>query len=308
MEIQQLKGFYYSVKLGSLTKAAEKMSVTQSAVSQQIKSLEDELRIKLFSRIGPRKDITPDGKLFFDLITPLIQKIDTLKTTFEDMKGNQKGLLTIAATTVMIMNSLPNLIKNFIKKYPAVKLIILERRWNEIVSLAQSGEIDFGIAPITAIPPDLSYIKLNPIDRVLITSLNHPLSKKKHVTPKDIAQYPMITYEKGLVHRDEFDRVFEKSNLNIEIVMEATNAETITRYVEMGIGVAIIPKITLPSSSSRHLEAISVSKYFGKSQYGIILKKGKYITSWAKNFLLLLNPSIENLLYVSKSLLSTLHK
>ncbi len=296
MEIQQLIGFYYSVKLGSLTNAAEKMSVTQSAVSQQIKSLEDELRVKLFSRIGPRKDITPDGKLFFDLITPLIQEIDTLKTTFEDMKGNQKGLLTIAATTVMIMNRLPNLIKNFTKKYPTVKLIILERRWNEIVSLAQSGEIDFGIAPITTIPQDLSYIKLNPIDRVLITSLNHPLSQKNHVTPKDISNYPMVTYEKGLVHRDEFDRVFEKSNLNIEIVMEATNAETITRYVEMGIGVAIIPKITLPSSSSRHLEAISVSKYFGKSQYGIILKKGKYITSWAKNFLLLLNPSIEDFL------------
>ena len=81
MEIQQLKGFFYSARLGSLTKAADKMSITQSAVSQQIKSLEEELGVKLFNRYGPRKDLTPDGKLFFDLVTPLIQDIDTLKIT-----------------------------------------------------------------------------------------------------------------------------------------------------------------------------------------------------------------------------------
>ena len=75
MEIQQLKGFYYSTRLGSLTKAAEKMSITQSAVSQQIKSLEDELGVKLFNRFGPRKDLTPDGKIFFDLVAPVIQEL-----------------------------------------------------------------------------------------------------------------------------------------------------------------------------------------------------------------------------------------
>jgi len=296
MEIQQLKGFYYSVKLGSLTKAAERMSVTQSAVSQQIKSLEEELKVKLFSRIGPRKDLTPDGKLFFDLITPLIQKIEALKTTFTDMKGNQKGTLTIAATTVMIMHYLPPIIKKFTNKYHTVKLTILERRWNEIVSLAESDEIDFGIAPIVNLPQNLSYIKLEPIDRILITSLNHPLAKKKHVTPKDISNYPMITYEKGLVHRDEFDRVFDREKINIETIMEATNAETIKLYVEMGIGVAIIPKIAISPLSCRRLNTISMNKYFGRSQYGVILRKGKYITSWAKNFLLLLNPSIDNLI------------
>lgn len=294
MEIQQLRGFYYGVKLGNLTKAAEKLSLTQSAVSQQIKSLEKELEVKLFNRFGPRKELTPDGKILFDLIAPLVQEIDTLKITFEDLKGNQKGLLTIAATTVMIMDYLPYIIKNFTKKYPHVKLIILERRWNEIVSLAHSGEIDFGIAPIQTVSSDINYIELEPIERVLITCLNHPLSKKSHVTLEDIARYPMITYEIGLVSRGEFDEVFDKAKSDIEIVMEATNAETIKRYVEMGIGIAIIPKIALIPTQNRRLESISVNRYFEKSRYGVILRKGKHITSWAKNFLLLLEPSLEN--------------
>ena len=96
MEIQQLKGFYYSAKLGSLTKAAERMAITQSAVSQQIKSLEEELSAKLFNRFGPHKDLTSDGQLFFDLVSPLIQEIEALKITFEDLKGNERGVLTIA--------------------------------------------------------------------------------------------------------------------------------------------------------------------------------------------------------------------
>ena len=292
MEFQQLKGFYYSAKYGSLTKAAEKMSVTQSAISQQIKSLEEELDIKLFNRYGPRKELTPDGKTFLSLISPLIDEIDSLKRTFEDMKGNQKGILTIAATTFIIMNFLPLIIKKFTTTYPDVKFVILERRWTEIVNLAQAGEIDFGIAPMANIPPtNLEYIELVPFERVLITSRNHPLAKKKNITLLDIAQYPMITYEEGLVSREEFDKIFKQIQLDIDVVMEVTNAETIKKYVEIGVGIAIIPEIALHPASHEILSATTVSKYFGKSHYGVILRKGRHITRWAQNFLALITPS-----------------
>ncbi len=294
MEIQQLKGFFYSARFGSLTRAAEKMSITQSAVSQQIKALEEELGVKLFNRFGPRKDLTHDGKLFFDLITPLIQEIESLKVTFEDLKGNERGVLTIAATTFMIMNKLPNVIQKFSKDYPHVRLNVLERRWNEIVMLAQTGDIDFGLAPVSGIPSALNYIRMKPIERVLITCKNHPLARKKNVTLLDIAQYPMITYEKGLVSRDVIDSVFQEVNLDIEIVMEATNSETIKRYVELGIGIAITPKIALYHGQPDTLEVISADEYFGKSQYGVILRKGKHLTTWAKNFLVLLEPGMHS--------------
>jgi DNA-binding transcriptional LysR family regulator len=118
------------------------------------------------------------------------------------------------------------------------------------------------------------------------------------VTLLDIAQYPMITYERGLVSRDVIDHVFQGVNLDVEVVMEATNSETIKRYVELGVGVSIIPKIALMPTRERRLEVISVDRYFGKSQYGVILRKGKHITSWAKNFLLLLEPTIRESLGV----------
>ncbi|HHS12225.1 MAG TPA: LysR family transcriptional regulator [bacterium] len=292
MEIQQLKGFYYSTKLGSLTRAAEKLSVTQSAVSQQIKSLESELGIQLFNRFGPKKELTPDGKLFFELISPIIQELDSLKSTFEDMKGNEKGLLTIAATTFMIMNLLPPVIKQYTEKYPNVQLEIMERRWNEIVRLAHVGEIDFGLTPVTKISSNLNFLLLEPIDRVLITSIGHPLSRKTHVTLEDIVKYPMITYERGLVTRGEFDRVMREHGLQSNIIMEATNAETIKRYVEMGIGISIIPKMALFPTKTTRLEVISINRYFGKSQYGVLLRKGKHITRWSRHFLELLIPDL----------------
>jgi DNA-binding transcriptional LysR family regulator len=293
VEFQQLRGFYFSARLGSLTKAAEKMAVTQSAVSQQVKALEEELGVKLFNRFGPNKELTPDGHLFLKLISPLIQDIDTLKATFEDMKGVQKGQLTIAATTFIIMNFIPGTIKHFIKKHPHIHLNILERRWTEIVHLTQSGEIDFGIAPVTDIPSNLYCIKLEPIERALITSINHPLAKKSNITLLDITQYPIITYEKGLVARDEVEKVFEQVQLDVEFIMETTNAETIKHYVEMGVGIAIIPSIAVRKFRGRRLAVRPVSQYFGRIQYGVLLRKGKHTTSWARAFLQILDPAIK---------------
>jgi LysR family transcriptional regulator, low CO2-responsive transcriptional regulator len=293
MEFQQLKGFYLSARLKSLTKAAEKLAVTQSAVTQQIKSLEKELGVKLFDRFGPRKELTIDGQIFFDLIAPLVQDIDNLIHTYEDLKGKELGTLTIAATTVMIMNYLPVPIKKFVQEYPHVKLTILERRWSEIVALTRLGEIDLGIAPIEHELPHLSYFPIKPMKRVLITALGHPLSQKKEVTLKDIAKYPLITYETGLVARGEIDSIFEKHNLKTDVALEATNAETIKRYVEIGIGIGIIPKIALMPEQSSRLVSIPVSEHFEESHYGVIMRKGRHITSWSKRFLTLIDPDFE---------------
>ena len=76
--------------------------------------------------------------------------------------------------------------------------------------------------------------------------------------------------------------------------LHSSNAETIKKYVEMGIGIAIIPQSALESNQTKKIEAIPISTYFGKSQYGVLLRKGKHITTWAKNFLLLLSPTIKN--------------
>jgi len=295
MEFQQLRGFFYSAKMGSLTKAAEKMSITQSAVSQQIKSLEDDLGVKLFNRYGPRKDLTPDGEIFLELISPLIQEIDSLKITFQDAKGSQKGVLTIAATTFMIMSHLPVVIKKFTQMYPSVKLTILERRWSEILELANSGDIDFGITPDREKHANLESFKLEPIERVLITAPEHPLAKMNRVSIFDIAQYPFVTYEKGLVTRKEFDQVFSNYKLEPEVVMEATNAETIKRYVEIGIGIAVIPQSALSTSPTHFVKVIPISEYFGASCYCIVLRKGKHVTQWTKNFLSLVDEKFEDI-------------
>jgi len=294
VEFQQLRGFFYSARLGNLTKAAEKISVTQSAVSQQIKALEEEIGVKLFDRYGPRKNLTPDGNILYELVTPIIQEIDNLKNRFEERKGTETGNLIIAATTFMIMNQLPYVIKGFSEKYPHIHLTVLERRCQEIISLAQAGEIDVGIAPVTPIPANLNVIRLKPLERVLITAPDHPLAQKENVTLLDIAQYPMISYEKGLVSREECDTIFKDVKLEVEVVMEATNAETIKRYVELGVGIAIIPRLALFPQQHYQVHVIDdVSSSFGKIQYGIILRKGRHITQWAKSFLYLLNPAWE---------------
>lgn len=294
VEIQQLRGFYYSAKLKSFSKAAERLSVTQSAVSQQVRALEDKLSVRLFNRFGPKMELTLDGEIFLELITSIVESIDTLQTTFDDLKGTSKGIVTFAATTMMIMDVLPLIVTKFRRHFPKVKVKILERRWEEVVSMTQASEIDFGLTPVACLPNNLLYWELDPIKRVLITNFDHPLSKKKNVTLEDIASFPMVAYEEGTITRGEFERVFKEANLSVDIVMEATNAETIKRYVEMGIGIAIVPKVALFHTRAHKLNIISIDEYTEKMRYGVVMKKGKHLTKWTKNFLLMLNPGFEN--------------
>ena len=291
MELRQIRAFYYSIRFGSFIKAAEKLNVTQSAISQQIKGLENELGLELFNRFGPRKELTSEGEILFELITPIVQELENLWMRFEDRRGSKRGLLKIAATTVMIMSYLPPIVKRFTEHHPNIKLYILERRWHEAVPMVQSGEVDLCIAPVETVPSNLAMIEVECSDRVLITAPGHSLAEKENISLADIAQFPLIMYERGLVHRGEIDKVFENAKLNIEIAMEATNAETIKRYVELGIGVAIIPEIALQAQVKPLLNVIPVSEHFGKSVYKIVLRRGRPLTSWAENFLHILCPS-----------------
>ena len=243
---QQIIGFHHVAKLQSFTKAASATFRTQSALSQQNKALEKELDCPLFERIGKRNlRLTLAGERFLKFTENLLEKHDRLIDDLNEIKGLQIGRLRIAAQFATLYFLLPEIVRRYIRLYPKVELNLLDCPLDDIIQLVNSGDIDFGITPVTKIPPNLKCIKLNPYERVLITSANHPLAKKKKVTLLEIAQYPMITYEEGLVTRKEFDQIFKEIHLDIEIIMEATNAETIKKYVEMGVGIAIIPKIAL---------------------------------------------------------------
>ena len=193
MEWQQIIGFYHVARLGSFTRAAEATYRTQSALTQQIQSLERELDCLLLERIGKRKiALTSLGQRFFLFSESLLREYELLMGDIGEQKGLKKGRLRIAAPFTTLYHLLPRIVKKYNERFPWVELSVLDRPQRDVVGLVKSGDVDFGIATEGIIPRDLNkrtWIKVEP---VLLIPANHPLAKVKQASLEAIARYPLI--------------------------------------------------------------------------------------------------------------------
>lgn len=291
MEIQQLKGFLAVAKHKSFSKAAEITLRTQPAISLQIKSLEEELDVILFDRLAARKVIlTEEGKLLYDLASPLIDDIDNLSTRFSDARGKiQRGSVRIATHTSVIIHLLPDVIKQFKKSFPKCELSIVNRDRKGILSMLADGEADIGITSLAKVPQTIEYTVFKRFERILITPIGHPLSTKKVITLKDIAEYPLILPPKGSNTREIIDSEFKEKGIQYRVAMEVTGKLAIKTYVEMNLGIAIINGFYITEDDKIRLHCKNMEEYFGIAERGILTSKNKYLSNHAKEFIKLIH-------------------
>lgn len=168
MEWQQIIGFYHVAKLGSFTLAAEATFRTQSALTQQIKAIEEEFDCQLFERIGRRKIVlTPIGLKFFEFAESMLTQFSQLKEDIAEQKQLNKGRLKIAAPFTTLYHLLPEILRDYNSQFPWVELCLLDCSQNEVVELTKSGDVDFGFALEGNVPDKLDKQKWKLIEPVL---------------------------------------------------------------------------------------------------------------------------------------------
>jgi len=287
MEIQQLRGFLAVAKCKSFSQAAKKTFRTQPAISLQIKALEDELGVMLLDRLGTQKiALTNEGKILFELASPIIDDLGSLQSRFNEIRGaTQKGKVTIATHSSVMVHILPDIIRHFKKKYPKCDLSIVNRDRNGILTMLDNGDVDIGITSLTNIPDTIDYKVFARFKRILIAAKGHPISKKSLITPEDLVTYPMLLPPKGSNTRAVIDRVFEQSGLKYTIAMEITGKTAIKTYVEMNLGIAIINGYYLSGQDKKKLFVKNVENCFGEAERGVLTRKNKYLSVHAKEFI-----------------------
>lgn len=182
MEIAQLLSFYQIVKTGSFSKASEKVFRSQSAISHQMKNLEEELEVKLLERLGKSLKLTEEGKTLFNVINRFIDDLDNLKRTFEDIQHSKIGHLTIVTNNAVIMYLLPDVIKTFRDQFAGVKFKLVNTSiMSEMISMVLDCDVDFAIGPRSneGISQKIDFLLWKSFDRILIVPKGHPLCKKK---------------------------------------------------------------------------------------------------------------------------------
>lgn len=216
---------------------------SQPGISKQVRMLEDELGIQIFSRSGKHlTQVTPAGQEIIRIAREVLSKVDAIKSVAGEHTWPDKGSLYIATTHTQARYALPNVIKGFIERYPRVSLHMHQGSPTQIADAVSKGNADFAIATEALhLYEDLVMLPCYHWNRAIVVTPDHPLAGKKAITIEELAQYPLVTYTFGFTGRSELDTAFNRAGLTPRIVFTATDADVIKTYVRLGLGVGSLP-------------------------------------------------------------------
>jgi DNA-binding transcriptional LysR family regulator len=296
MELRHLRSFCTAARLQSISKAAEQLSIGQPTVSTHIKKLEREIGHILFERIRRPIRLTPVGSTLVQLISPLVDNLDDLIST--NVIEEQEVPVTLGAPHVVIPNLLLESVDMYRKTYPNTPIYIRSAHRREVLQMVRNREIDLGIIPGFDQSLDIDFRNLSSYETVLITPLKHPLLSKPINSLAEIAPYPLILMEPSTFTRSLLESAFRKNNLDYKIVMELQNMDYIKRYVAIGMGISVGPRLGLRKEDSTDLSVIDLNHLIPPSQIGSITLTGRPLSTSVLNFLTILERNFrQQLLY-----------
>jgi DNA-binding transcriptional LysR family regulator len=282
--LKQLRAFCCAAQTQSISKAAERLFLSQPSVSLQVRALEQELDITLFERKGPRISLTPEGQMLYELASPLVDGIDHLSDAFAERRGDlDSGELNIAAGESTILYILPELMADFARQHPGIRLRLHNVTGRDGLAQLRADEVDFAVGSMLEVPDDISYEPIYDYDTVLITPRDHPLAATLEPTLEDISPHGLILPPRHLSTWGVVDLVFRQHGLDYKVTLEAGGWEVIKKYVERGLGVSIVSAICL--TDKERLSVRPLGKYFPSRSYGVVLRRGKFLSPAAKRFI-----------------------
>ena len=288
MDIRQLQSLIKLIDCNfSVTRAADEMFIVQSAVSQHLKKLEDELEADLFIRKGKRLiGLTEIGDLVAAHARMALASVNSIRVIGQDYINQGDGVLRIGTTHTQARYVLPPVIKAFNQAYPQVEVQIHQGTPKQLVQWAANDELDFAICTeALAQSRQLTNIPCYKWNRSLITLADHPLQQLENLTLEDLCHYPLITYVYGFTGRGHFSETFREAGLVPHVVLSAADTDIIRTYVLEEMGIGIIASMALDEPDNGITRNRDVSHLFPWEVTRIAYLNDKYLRHYEQTFI-----------------------
>ena len=240
MEIRQLKAFLAIAEAKTFTAGARRVNVTQAAISMQIRQLEEEVGLPLFTRTPRRVILTEAGEHLLERARKILREHDAAVAEIAEIAGSEHGRLRIgSASGTFAMNQLPVILQEITQKYPNSDLTVTAGTSSRLVDRILHGEIDTAFVSLPVDNLSISTESLFSDEIVAVAWPGHPLAKEKYISAATLAGENLILGERGGNTRRMIDEFFAAANVRPNITMELSRQEAINRMVEIGMGVGI---------------------------------------------------------------------
>jgi DNA-binding transcriptional LysR family regulator len=286
MHIESLKVYCDLIDTRSFSKAATRNFISQSAVSQQIRSLEDRFNKKLLERSrGGTVVPTSAGLTFYQGCREIIERFDSLTEEMKGLGNIVSGQVRVATIYSVGLHELSPVLKKFIKAYPQVNVHIEYSRPNRIYDDVINHTIDLGIVAYPTARPQIEVTQFRTDRLVLVCSPDHEFAKKKRIDVRALDGQRVIGFERDIPTRKAVDKILREHDVTVEYVMEFDNIETIKRSVEADLGVTVVPRTTVENEvRSGTLRALNFTESFIRP-IALIHRKGKIFSTAARKFI-----------------------
>lgn len=293
MQIESLKVYCDLAETESFTKAAQINHITQSAVSQQISSLERQFKSLLIERSKKKFRLTREGQVLYDYSKQIIQTYDSLYSKLQEIKDIVSGTIRLSTIYSVGLHDLPPYLKKFLKAFPTVNVHVEYRRSNQVYEDVLGNVVDLGLVAYPQRDSKLEIVPLRKDMLVLICHPQHPIAKLRSIRLKDIGGQKFIGFEPDIPTRRAIDKILKEQEVTVQHVMEFDNIETVKRAVEIDAGISIVPHGTVTQEISKQtLTEVKIEDEEFFRPLAAIHKKNKVLSPAMKQFLSVLKGTV----------------
>jgi DNA-binding transcriptional LysR family regulator len=292
MHIQNFKTFCDLVETKSFSKAARLNEVTQSAVSQQLKAMESHYDMLIIDRNQKKFRLTPQGTVLYSTFKEILVLYEKLNCEIQEMRNIVSGTIQISTVNSIGLHELPPYLKSFIKDFPSVNARVEYRRANLVYEDVLHGSADIGLVAFPVNHKELTTINFAQDELVVAMNPEHSLANKKTISISDLRGEDFISFERDIPTRKATDEMLSNAGVDISVVMEFDNVETVKRALEINAGIAILPRHTVLNETERkQLVAIKLDNGIHVRPLAIIHKKNRILTPALRSFVELMKNS-----------------
>ena len=286
MHIQNFKTFCDLVETQSFSKAARLNEVTQSAVSQQLKAMETFYDMLIIDRNQKKFRLTQQGSTLYKTFKEILTLYERLSCEIQEMRSVVSGSIQISTVNSIGLHELPPYLKLFMQEFPSVNARVEYRRANLVYEDVLHGSADIGLVAFPVKHKELTIIPFATDELIVAMNPKHPLAGKENLAIEELKEVEFIAFEKDIPTRKATDEILRKAEVEVSIVMEFDNVETVKRALEINAGVAIIPKNTVTNETERK-QLVTSRLDNGKHirPLSIIHKKNRMLTPALRSFI-----------------------
>ncbi|MBI4609782.1 MAG: LysR family transcriptional regulator [Candidatus Rokubacteria bacterium] len=289
MDLRQLEAFAKVAELGSFSKAAEALFLTQPTVSEHIRALEQELGVRLLDRFGRGAEPTKAGQLLLTYTQRILQLHRDARQALEQFQGRMSGELVVGASTIPGEYVLPALIGRFKEKYPDISISLLIGDTRQAVDWLLDGKVEAAVVGAQLPEAVLEYQELMPDELVVVVASSHPWHGRKTVALDEVRNEPLIVRERGSGSRQTLERALGEVGLDLaafRIVGEMGSTQAIKQAVKAGVGISLISKRAVADECrAKLLWCVKVQDLRFSRSFYLVTHRGRTRSPLAEAFL-----------------------